>query len=158
MSTLSYDEKNQQDFDGNTDLIHDALDKISSTASLKSTISQLSELTGLHRNTLRDREWPIERINKIKEERKVRAELQKPDKKDQVKELESQLDKACKEVVLWFTKFKEKEQSFSRLELQRDRLTEARNFYQKELMLERDKVKNLEEEVLRIQELLKGLK
>jgi hypothetical protein len=158
MSNLSYDEKNQQDFDANTDIIHGALDKISSTASLKATISQLSELTGLHRNTLRDREWPIERINKIKEERKVRAVLQKPEKKDQVKELESQLDKACKEVVLWFTKFKEKEQDFNRLELQRDRLTEAKDFYQKELMLERDRVKNLEEELLRTRELLQGLK
>lgn len=153
-SLQKYDEKNQQDYDENTDLINVGLDRISSDINLKPTIAQLSQITGLHRNTLNNRSFPKERLRKIKQKRKVYSELKKVEKKDAVKELEDQLDNAKVELIHWFTKFHALELNFQQLQIKTSRTKESLDFHKKDLIEEQEKSKFLNEELNRLKYLI----
>ena len=107
MSPQSFEEKNLQDFEDITERLNEALLKMASDPTIKATASKLAELSGVHRNTIRNREWPIERISALKAQRKYEAErkesiVQKPSDKEV---LTFRLEQSRLEVLHWFNKF-----------------------------------------------------
>jgi hypothetical protein len=153
----AYEAKNKQDYDDNTDKIYAALDKIKTNKRYKATISQLVELTGIHRNTLRDREFPKERLEEISRERKVREKLDEEPKKNALKELETQLDNAKTELILWFSQHQTMEADLSQMEMKYLREKEALDFYKRELEKERNNNKIKQTEIARLTDLLRDI-
>lgn len=156
-NTQAYEVKNKLDYDEYTDKIHAALDKIKKNGNLKTTLTQISELTGIHRNTLKDREFPKIRLNEIKLERKVRKELDIETKKDALEELETQLDNAKVELIHWFSRHEILEAELSQMEIKFLREKTALEFYKNELQKERDKSEEMQTEVDRLTDLLRDL-
>jgi flagellar motor component MotA len=82
---LAFDKKNEQDYDKNTQLITDALAKISANPKLKTTKQEIVNLTGLSRNTVSNRasqEHP-QIINSILKEIKDRRDKSKQKSKEE---------------------------------------------------------------------------
>lgn len=104
----AFDSKNQEDFDKNTGIITDGLMAIGSDSSIKATVAELSRITGIHRNTLRQRLWPIQRLKAIKEDRVVaaiRQRLVKEKAADPLSVLTSKLEASRREVLHWFDQY-----------------------------------------------------
>lgn len=158
MTDQAYDLKNSADFEANTEIIKRALQKIRESNSLKPTINELCNLTGFHRNSFR-KDGPRGEIHallkEIKEERKVREEINRRKQKDQVRNLEAAVNKACKEVVFWFGKFESTERKLNQLELKLQQQRKARDWYEGELKKERQKSESLQREVEELKDLLR---
>ena len=108
----SFDQKNKDDFDRYSEMLSQALFDIAGNVSLKATVAELSRLTGIHRNTIRQRVWPLERLESIKENRRLEALRQQVSKKkpvDPVVLLTERLEAARVEVLHWFTQAKNAE-------------------------------------------------
>jgi|TARA_R110002126_G_scaffold88837_1_gene212682 chromosome segregation ATPase len=153
----AYEMQNKQDYDDYTDKIHVALDEIEKNRNLKTTLTQVYELTGIHRNTLRERNFPKRRLLEIKNKRKVEDELDKKPKKNQLQELESQLDNAKTELIYWFSKHETIEAELSQMEMKFLREKDALEFYKNSLQTERDKSKKMQTEIDRLTDLLRDL-
>lgn len=136
MTTQAYDEKNAEDYVKNTLAIEAAIAKIRLNPKLKATITQIQQLTGLNRKTIRDRS-PNEELEKIKKRRKVETQLDKDEKTDTVSELETQLDNAQKELVYWFKETQSKTLQVHQLELKTKRKQDTIDWYKAELEKER---------------------
>lgn len=107
MSEQSFDQKNQEDFEDVTERINEALFKIASDPNIKATQTKLAELADVHRNTIANREWPLERLASIKADRQAEIERAKsyqpgPTKEEQLLE---KLEKARLETLYWFNKY-----------------------------------------------------
>ncbi|TYC59508.1 hypothetical protein FMN52_08410 [Marinobacter sp. BW6] len=110
MAAQSFDEKNEQDFEDVTERINEALLKMASDSAIKTTVSSLAELAGVHRNTIRNREWPLSRIREIKAHRKFEAEERKKGDFSSPKPIDvltDRLEKAQLETMYWFKKHNE---------------------------------------------------
>jgi len=153
----AYEKQNKQDFDDYTDRIHAALDEIEKNRNLKATLTQVFELTGIHRNTLRERDFPNRRLLEVKKKRKVEDELDKKPKKNQLQELESQLDNAKNELIYWFSKHETIEAELSQMEMKFLREKDALEFYKNALQTERDKSQKYQTEVDRLKDLLREI-
>lgn len=77
MNNQAYDQKNSEDYETNTLSINKALLEIEQDPKLKATIAQLSKMTGIHRNTITNRDWPIQKLREIKDKRKLKDEESK---------------------------------------------------------------------------------
>ena len=102
----AFDQKNKEDFDQYTELLTRALFDIGANESLKATVAELSRITGIHRNTIRQRVWPLERLEIIKENRRIEVLRKKVSNKkpvDPVVVLTEKLEAARIEVLHWFT-------------------------------------------------------
>lgn len=96
MKQQAFEGRNREDFDQNTEALSMALQAIASDKKLKATISELSRVSGIHRNTIRNRRWPSERLEAIKEQRKLeelRLKLNKEKRQDPVSVLAEKLEK-----------------------------------------------------------------
>lgn len=69
MSSSPYDEKNEELFEAVTRQLNEALRKLEKDSSLSASVSSLAKLSGVHRNTIYNRKWPLEKLNVIKENR-----------------------------------------------------------------------------------------
>lgn len=101
----AFDKKNQEDFDRNTEVITNGLMAIAANGSIKATAAELSRITGIHRNTLRQRIWPLQRLKAIKENRvieEIRRRQTKAKAADPVSVLTSKLEASRREVLHWF--------------------------------------------------------
>lgn len=107
---LPFDKKNAEDFFKVSKAIQDALEIIRQDVALKPSRSVLSKLSGIHRNTLRNRKWPIEELVRIKEDRlkkgtdsgKSKTAHEKKLLQDTVDDLKKRLDLSREEVSKWF--------------------------------------------------------
>lgn len=132
MKQQAFDSRNKEDFDQNTEALSKALQAIASDNKLKATISELSRISGIHRNTIRNRRWPSERLEAIKEQRKLeelRLKLKKEKRQDPVSVLAEKLEKSRLEVVYWFNQRNELEETARALELRLKSMSESRDFY-----------------------------
>jgi rubrerythrin len=154
-NTQAYEVKNKQDYDDNTDKIYAALDKVKKNSKYKTTLTQLAELTGIHRNTVRDRGFPSDRLDEIKRERKVTEEIDREPKKNALEELESQLDNAKVELIHWFSKHETIESELSQMEMKFMREKDALSFYKKQLKIVSDDNKTKQAEIERLTDLLR---
>ncbi|WP_420229728.1 hypothetical protein ACOBWA_14150 [Psychrobacter sp. ER1] len=73
----AYDQKNSDDYDANTLLLEKALSDIKGNKRLKATVAQLSEMTGIHRNTISNRVWPVQELKQIRDSRKTEEKSRK---------------------------------------------------------------------------------
>lgn len=105
----AFDQKNKEDFDQYTELLAQALLDIGANDSLKATVAELSRITGMHRNTIRQRVWPLERLEIIKENRRIEVLRKKVSNKkpvDPMVVLTEKLESARIEVLHWFAEAK----------------------------------------------------
>lgn len=101
----AFDKKNQEDFDRNTETLTNGLMQIAGSSKLKPTVAELSRITGIHRNTIRQRIWPGQRLLAIKESRAIdelRKKLAKEKKADPLTVLTDKLQASRLEVLHWF--------------------------------------------------------
>lgn len=156
MKQQAFESRNKEDFDQNTEALSKALQTIASDKKFKATISELSRVSGIHRNTIRNRRWPSERLEAIKEQRKLeelRIKLKKEKRQDPVSVLAEKLEKSRLEIVYWFNKRNELEQTARALEVRSENLEKSRDFYLKQSEAGQLEIKNLKLEI----EKLKGV-
>ena len=156
MKQQAFEGRNKEDFDQNTEALSKALQVIASDKKLKATISELSRVSGIHRNTIRNRRWPSERLEAIKEQRKLeelRLKLNKEKRQDPVSVLAEKLEKSRLEVVYWFNQRNELEQTARALEVRSGNLEKNRDFYLKQSEAGQLEIKKLKLEI----EKLKGV-
>ncbi len=109
MSEQAFDQKNEEEFEDVTERINEALLKIASDPNIKATQTKLADLAGVHRNTISNREWPLESLASIKADRQAETERAKsyepgPSKEEQLSE---QLNNARLETLYWFNKYQD---------------------------------------------------
>ncbi|WP_161866129.1 hypothetical protein [Pseudomonas yangonensis] len=156
MKQQAFESRNKEDFDQNTEALSKALQAIASDNKLKATISELSRISGIHRNTIRNRRWPSERLEAIKEQRKLeelRIKLKKEKRQDPVSVLAEKLEKSRLEVVYWFNQRNELEETARALEVRLKSMSESRDFYLKQSEAGLLEIKSLKLEI----EKLKGV-
>lgn len=156
MKQQAFESRNKEDFDQNTEALSKALQAIASDNKLKATISELSRISGIHRNTIRNRRWPSERLESIKEQRKLeelRIKLKKEKRQDPVSVLAEKLEKSRLEVVYWFNQRNELEETARALEVRLKSMSESRDFYLKQSEAGLLEIKSLKLEI----EKLKGV-
>lgn len=132
MTGQAFDVKNQLDFDKNTELLARGVMQISADASLKPTAAELSRITGIHRNTIRQRRWPLERLEAIKDNRRMEVLAQKvraEKRQDPKTILIQRLEKSRLEVLYWFNRHQETESSWASLDKRLTTVLESRDYY-----------------------------
>lgn len=153
----AFDQKNQNDFDHYTELLSRALLDIAGNDALKPTVAELSRLTGMHRNTIRQRIWPLERLDAIKVNRRVellKKRVSKEKSVDPVTLLTERLELSRIEVLYWFNKNKDTEESFLILEKKYQLMESARDTY-KNLMADANKrLLVSEKEIVRLRDVI----
>lgn len=134
MSDLSaFNQKNKEDFDRYSEMLSQSLLDIAGNESLKATVAELSRLTGIHRNTIRQRVWPLERLESIKENRRLEVLRQQVSKKnpvDPVVLLTEKLEAARVEVLHWFTQAKSAEDESRVHEQKYENMVGSRDTYE----------------------------
>lgn len=158
MSDHAFDQKNQDDFVEYSQVLNEALLEIQNNKNLKATVAQLSKMTGVHRNTIANRIWPVQKLKQIKEARKL-ADLKREDQErrssvDKKALLESQLSQARKEVIYWFNEFKDMERSFEHSDKRLHQMREARDHYKNLYETGRKSLLAAEQEIERLKDLL----
>ncbi|WP_373386623.1 hypothetical protein [Pseudomonas alcaligenes] len=160
MKQQAFESRNKEDFDQNTEALIKALQIIASDKRLKATISELSRVSGIHRNTIRNRRWPSERLEAIKEQRKLeelRIKLKKEKRQDPVSVLAEKLEKSRLEVVYWFNQRNELEQTARALEVRSGNLEKNRDFYLKQSEAGQLEIKKLKLEIEKLKEVISVL-
>lgn len=157
MTTQAFDSRNKLDFDKNTELLAQGLLQIASDKSLKPTIAELSRLTGIHRNTIRMRGWPMDKLEAIKENRlvEVMAQKVKAEKKQDPKTvLMQRLEKSRLEVLYWFNRYRDAESSYATIDKRLTAVIESRNYYIQKNTVLMDKVKQQDIEIQKLRDAL----
>lgn len=157
MKAQAFDSKNKDDFDKYTEALNKALASIASDRKLDATVALLSKLTGIHRNTIRNRQWPLQRLESIKDQRRLEdiSRLRKKEKKqDPVSILSEKLEKSRLEVVYWFNQFRDAEHTSRSYER---RLNDLRGSRDKYLQLAESRlveVNNLRSDIEKLREVI----
>lgn len=153
----SFDQQNKMDFDRNTELLAQALLDIAANESLKATTAQLSRLTGIHRNTIRQRVWPLERLETIKENRRIEALRQQVSKKkpvDSLMLLTEKLESSRIEILHWFTQAKNAEEEARVQENKYKTMLGSRNTYQNLLADANERLLDSQKEIDRLKQVI----
>ncbi|ESE41670.1 hypothetical protein [Shewanella decolorationis] len=147
-----FDSVNQERHDKNTVAIHQALQRIRDDYTLKPTVKFLSELSGMHRNSLRNRKWPIEQLDKIKSERNKNIVLEVTKDRSKVASLEDVLDNAKNELTYWFNLAKDLEKQNAQLFIKLDRISSSREYYEAEYNKSKIIIKDLQLKIKLLEE------
>ncbi|WP_133178698.1 hypothetical protein [Shewanella decolorationis] len=142
-----FDAVNQERHDKNTVEIQKALQRIRDDYTLKPTVKVLSDLSGMHRNSLRNRKWPIEELDRIKIERNKNIVSDVAKEKSKVTSLEDILDNAKNELIYWFNMAKDLEKQNAQLLIKLDRISSSRDYYENAYKEEINNVKDLKEQI-----------
>lgn len=124
-ANLPFDARNQQDFMLVTKRIQDALELMANDRRLKRTETNLARLAGCSRGTLRNRQWPMEQLQKLKTDARatkeqVEVEPRATREKAQVERYREQLMKNKDELLFWKYKHDALRDLVETLESQRD--------------------------------------
>lgn len=109
MIEQAFVQKNEEDFVDVTERINEALLQIASDPKIKATQTKLADLAGVHRNTISNREWPLERLASIKAEREAEINRSRSYESGPTKEkqLSEQVKQARLETLYWFNKYQD---------------------------------------------------
>lgn len=123
--SFPFDERNQQDFMLVTKRIQDALELMANDRRLKRTETNLAKLAGCSRGTLRNRQWPMEQLQKLKDEARVAKENVEVEpratrEKARIERYREQLMKNRDELLFWKYKHDALRDLVETLESQRD--------------------------------------
>lgn len=158
MTEQSYDQKNSEDYEVNTAELNDALDKIESNKKLKATITELSKMTGIHRNTISNRIWPVKRLKKIKEARnkfeQEHQQLKSQNHNDVQNQLETKFESAKKEIVYWFNEFQDMKRFYEHSDKRFQKMRESRDHYKELYERERKLLLATQQEAEQLRDLL----
>jgi len=108
-----------------TKRIQDALEQMANDRRLKRTETNLAKLAGCSRGTLRNRKWPMEQLQRLKEESRSAKEVAEPEprttrEKSQIERYRNRLDKNRDELLFWKYKHDTLRDLVETLESQRD--------------------------------------
>lgn len=154
MNNQAYDQKNSEDYEMNTLSINKALLEIEQDPKLKATIAQLSKMTGIHRNTITNRDWPIHKLKEIKDKRKLKNEESKNHMVVNEISLGEKLVLTQNEVIYWFNQYQDIKLSFENTNNQLKKLKESNNYYREMYEKHKKQVVLAELEINRLKELL----
>ena len=154
MNNQAYDQKNSENYEMNTLSINKALLEIEQDPKLKATIAQLSKMTGIHRNTITNRDWPIQKLKEIKEKRKLKDEESKNHMVVNEISLGEKLVLTQNEVIYWFNQYQDIKLSFEHTNNQLKKLKESNNYYREMYEKHKKQVVLAELEINRLKELL----
>ncbi|MFV5590821.1 hypothetical protein [Acinetobacter variabilis] len=154
MNNQAYDQKNSEDHETNTLSINKALLEIEQDPKLKATIAQLSKMTGIHRNTITNRDWPIQKLKEIKDKRKLKDEESKNHMVVNEISLGEKLVLTQNEVIYWFNQYQDIKLSFENTNNQLKKLKESNNYYREMYEKHKKQVVLAELEINRLKELL----
>lgn len=154
MNNQAYDQKNSEDYETNTLSINKALLEIEQDPKLKATIAQLSKMTGIHRNTITNRDWPIHKLKEIKDKRKLKNEESKNHMVVNEISLGEKLVLTQNEVIYWFNQYQDIKLSFENTNNQLKKLKESNNYYREMYEKHKKQVVLAELEINRLKELL----
>lgn len=154
MNNQAYDQKNSENYEMNTLSINKALLEIEQDPKLKATIAQLSKMTGIHRNTITNRDWPIQKLKEIKDKRKLKDEESKNHMVVNEISLGEKLVLTQNEVIYWFNQYQDIKLSFENTNNQLKKLKESNNYYREMYEKHKKQVVLAELEINRLKELL----
>lgn len=157
MTGQAFDVKNKLDFDKNTEALAQGIMQIASDASLKPTTAELSRITGIHRNTIQQRRWPLERLAAIKDSRRIEvlAQKVKAEKRQDPKTILMQrLEKSRLEVLYWFNRYQESESASATLDKRLATVRESRDYYVQQVEDLRLEIKQRDTEIEKLRDAL----
>lgn len=133
MTNKAFVKKNSEDFEANTLAIEEALQAIEQNKKLKPTISQLTKMTGIHRNTLSNRVIPIQRLKQIKQAREIEKKSQDNNnnstKINPLKALEEKVNNLQIEAIYWFNQYQDLKLSHEHMQKQYRQLKKSQQYY-----------------------------
>lgn len=148
-----FDGKNQEEFDAVTERINEALLAIAGDETIKATATEIARLANIHRNTVNNREWPLDRLKAIKEDRrlnKAKNKTKQPDKES----LSDKLTKANLEILYWFNKSTEYKELYDTKQEDWVMMRKARDSYRSRLEIINTKLEAQSQENKRLIDLL----
>ena len=154
----AYDQKNSDDYDANTLLLEKALSDIKSNKRSKVTVAQLSEMTGIHRNTISNRVWPVQELKQIKVSRKT----EEKSRKEQVRlstanvknALEEKLSQAQSEVIYWFNEYQDIKRVAEHSDKRLQKMRESRDYYKKLSDTDKKSLSEARQEIEKLRKML----
>ena len=153
MSTAPYDEKNQELSKAITLQINEALRRLEKDSTLPASASSLAKLSGVHRNTLYNHKWPLDKLKAIKEKRARHKEEEAFSKATQ-KPPEELLELSRLEVIYWFTQLQDARNLNVGLTKKVKETESSRNFY---MRLAQERLAKMNEQAAEINKLQDAL-
>ena len=133
MSNEGYSQKNSDSFEAVTSALNNALIDIENDKKLKPTTAQLSKMTGIHRNTISNRVWPVQKLNQIKDTRKAEEKLHKEKTRanttDVKNTIEAKLSRAQNEAIYWFNEYQDIKRVAQHSDTRLQNMRESRDYY-----------------------------
>ncbi|MGQ1158155.1 hypothetical protein ACT436_16305 [Acinetobacter baumannii] len=111
-------------------------------------------MTGIHRNTITNRDWPIQKLKEIKDKRKLKDEESKNHMVVNEISLGEKLVLTQNEVIYWFNQYQDIKLSFENTNNQLKKLKESNNYYREMYEKHKKQVVLAELEINRLKELL----
>ncbi|WP_273762131.1 hypothetical protein [Aeromonas hydrophila] len=152
----AYDEKNNTEFNDVTESINEALIKMHNDRSIKCSISSLAKLASVHRNTIRNRVWPLERVAAIKAARKAELDEKRNNviEVDPTVELKENIRKCLKEIQYWHGKSNEFKSLYESMNVQFVNMSKSKKFYMNQVDKLQVELEKANAEISRITDLL----
>ena len=154
----AYDQKNSDDYDANTLLLEKALSNIKGNKRLKVTVAQLSEMTGIHRNTISNRVWPVQELKQIRDSRRT----EEKSRKEQVRlstanvknALEAKLSRTQSEVIYWFNEYQDIKRVAEHSDKRLQKMRESRDYYKTLSDTDKRSLSEAEQEIKKLRKML----
>jgi hypothetical protein len=128
MSSAPYEQKNSENFEATTRLLNEALKKIEKDISRRVNVTELARTAGVHRNTIYQRQWPLEKLAVIKENRKQQIADEAAVKTEELSP-QQRLELSRLEIIYWFTELQEARASVASLKREKTETEKSRNTY-----------------------------
>jgi hypothetical protein len=129
MNNQAYDKKNSEDYKANTLILNKALQEIECNRKLQATVAQLSKMTRIHRNTITNRVWPIQKLKQIKEARKIEDKSNEKQVLLNKESMEEKLIQAQNEVIYWFNMYQDIKRFYDHSNKQLKDIKVSRDYY-----------------------------
>lgn len=133
--------------------IRDALRRLESEVLLPLSVSSLAKLSGVHRNTIYNHDWPLVKLKAIKEKRKQDEKAKAASEAVQKSPAEL-LELSRLEVVYWFTQVVDARNSKMELANRMEETEASRSYY---MSLAQQRLMQLNEQTLLIAKLRDAL-
>jgi hypothetical protein len=153
MNSAPYDEKNNELRDAITRQLNEALRRLERDPSLSASASSLAKLSGVHRNTIYNREWPLDKLKEIKKKR-LQQKQEEAASKAIEKSPEELLELSRLEVIYWFTQLQDARNSIVSLTKKEKETQSSRNFYMRLAQERLETINKLTSEISKLQDAL----
>lgn len=150
MSAAPYNTKNAENFDATTYRLREALKQIENDLSLTVKATTLAKLANVHRNTIYQREWPREELDRIKAAREQQVKERAVDKAS-TKSPEELLEHSRLEILYWFTQLEEARISVKSLTATNQQTARSRDYYMGEFKKGQETISALRADILKLQ-------